>query len=82
MDADGNVAYRAWKTLFPEPKRYGQNLDGGVGTIQVHWDYLPLPPEIVEEVRILVRQKRKGKVAPPPLASITGDRWLTLGLPR
>jgi hypothetical protein len=81
LDADGNLVYRAWRTLFPEPESYGQNLDGGIGTVLGHWDYLPFPPEILEEVRILVRQKRKGKAAPPPLASISGDRWLTLGLP-
>ena len=58
----------------------GENLDGGIGTVLVHWDYLPFPPGILQEVRILVRQKRKGKVAPLPLASVSGERWLTLGL--
>jgi len=82
LDADGNLVYRAWKTLFPEPESYGENLDGGIGTVLAHWDYLPFPPEMLQEVRILVRQKGKGKVSPPPLASISGDRWLTLGLER
>jgi hypothetical protein len=82
LDAEGNLVYKVWKTLFPDPESYGENLDGGIGTVLAHWDYLPFPPEIVQEVRILVRQKRKGKVAPPPLASISGHRWLTLGLPR
>jgi hypothetical protein len=82
LDADGNLVYRDRKPLFPDPESYGENLDGGIGTVLAHWDYLPFPSEMVEEVRILVRQKRKGKVAPPPLASISGDRWLILGLPQ
>jgi tetratricopeptide (TPR) repeat protein len=82
LDADGNIIYRDWKTLFPAPDSYGENLDGGIGTVLVHWDYLPFPPDILQEVRILVRQKRKGKVVPLPLASVSGDRWLTLGLQR
>jgi len=81
LDADGNLVYRDWKTLFPEPDSYGENLDGGIGTVMVHWDYLPFPRDILQEVRILVRQKGKGKVVPPPLSSVSGDRWLILGLP-
>jgi hypothetical protein len=82
FDADGHALYRDWKTLFPEPERYGGNLDGGVGTVLVHWDYLPFPPGAAREVRILVGHKRKGKAAPPPLTSLTGNRWLILGLPQ
>jgi tetratricopeptide (TPR) repeat protein len=81
FDADGSLVYRGWKTLYPDPKAFGQNLDGGVGTVLVHWDYLPFPRELAREARILVGQRRKGKAAPPPLRSITGDRWLALGLP-
>ena len=79
--ADGSPIYREGKTLFPNPSEYGENLDGGIGTVLTHWHYLPFPREVVGEVRILVRQKRKGKFVPPPLRSISGDRWLILGLP-
>jgi tetratricopeptide (TPR) repeat protein len=79
--ADGSLIYREWKALFSNPLEYGENLDGGIGTVLTHWHYLPFPREVVGEVRILVRQKRKGKFVPPPLRSISGDRWLILGLP-
>jgi len=78
---DGSLIYREWKALFPNPGEYGENLDGGIGTVLTHWHYLPFPREGAGEVRILVRQKRKGKFVPPPLRSISGDRWLFLGLP-
>ena len=78
---DGSLIHREWKALFPNPQEYGENLDGGVGTVLTHWHYLPFPREMAGEVRILVRQKRKGKFVPPPLRSISGDRWLILGLP-
>jgi tetratricopeptide (TPR) repeat protein len=82
MDADGDVIFRDRKVLFPDPGAYGQTRDGGIGTVLVHWDYLPFPPGVAGEVRILVRQKRKGKLAPQPLRSVSGNRWLTLGLPQ
>ena len=78
---DGSLIYREWKALFPNPLEYGENLDGGIGTVLTHWHYLPFPRKVAGEVRILVRQKRKGKFVPPPLRSISGDRWLFLGLP-
>lgn len=80
-DPDGSLIHREWKALFPNPEEYGENLDGGIGTVLTHWHYLPFPREVAREVRILVRQKRKGKFLPPPLRSISGDRWLILGLP-
>ena len=79
--ADGSLIYQEWRSLFPEPKEYGGNLDGGIGTVLTHWHYLPFPREVAGEVRILVRQNRKGKVSLPPLQSIFGDRWMILGLP-
>jgi hypothetical protein len=81
FDGEGNRVYQEWRALFPNPEEYGENLDGGIGTVLTHWHYLPFPREVAGEVRILVRQKRKGKFVPPPLRSISGDRWLILGLP-
>ena len=78
---DGSLIYKEWRNLFPDPKEYGENLDGGVGTVLTHWHYLPFPGSMAGEVRILVGEKRKGKSGPPPLRSISRDRWLILGLP-
>lgn len=78
---DGSLIYPEWRALFPEPKEYGRNLDGGVGTVLVHWHYLPFPADIVGEVRILVRKRRQGNPVHPPLRSLSGERWLILGIP-
>jgi len=81
FDAEGNRIYQEWRNLFPDPEKYGENLDGGIGTVLTHWHYLPFPREIPGEVRILVGKKRKGKLTHRPLQSISRDRWLILGLP-
>jgi O-antigen ligase/tetratricopeptide (TPR) repeat protein len=81
FDGEGDRIFQEWKTLFPNPREYGRNLDGGIGTVLLHWHYLPFSPEIVGEVYVLVRKKRKGKLVHPPLHSLIGDRWLILGLP-
>lgn len=81
FDEAGDPIYREWRNLFTEPGKYGESLDGGIGTVLMHWHYLPIPREIPAEVRILVGKKRKGKFRPPSLRTITGDRWLILGLP-
>jgi hypothetical protein len=77
---DGMLLHTEWRVLFPDPEGYGRNLDGGIGTVLVHRQELPFPLQVVGEVRILVRRKQQGKLVHQPLRSITGDRWLSLGL--
>ena len=77
---ENNLLYMETQFLRSDEDETTWNLDGGIGTVLVQWHYLPLPLEGVGEVRILVRQKPKGKKPPPPLMTVNGRPWLTLGL--
>jgi O-antigen ligase/tetratricopeptide (TPR) repeat protein len=81
LGPDGTILHTEWRALFPDPKGYGRNLDGGIGTVLVHRQDLPFPHEVVGEVRILALRKQQGKLVHQPFRSVTGDRWLVLGLP-
>ncbi len=81
FDAAGDRIYPEWTTLFPEPGEYGADLDGGIGTVLMHWHDLPFPSEVPAEVRVVVGKKGKGKLRTPPLRSMAGYRWQILGLP-
>ena len=83
-DAAGNLIFQDHVAMLDEDPDAVKTPDGGIGTVLVHWHYMPFPEGLARQVRILVQQRPKGegkeRIVPAPLRPLTGERWVSLGL--